>query len=158
MTAGEDQPEPVIIDYAERLGQVIVVQQLSLLMLVISLVLAPDPVDGLAFGGGGQPGAGVGGHAVGRPALDGGRKRLGRRLFGDVEISETPGQGGDHPGPLLVVCPGDHLSGVDHAHKNGRTSIFRLQDFDPSAASSSATSRSGASMIQRPARYSFDSR
>src|SRR5262249_4411821 len=47
------------------------------------------------------------------------------------------------------------LSDVDH--RNGRTSTFRLQCFDPSAASLSATSRSGASMIQKPARCSFDS-
>ena len=36
------------------------------------------------------------------------------------------------------------------AHRNGRTSTFRLQAFDPSAASLSATSRSGASMTQKP--------
>src|SRR5579863_9925119 len=41
---------------------------------------------------------------------------------------------------------------------NGRSSSFRLQAFDPSAASFSATSRLGASMIQKPARNSFDSR
>ena len=114
-----------------RLGRVVVVQQLSLLLLVVALVLAPDPVDGLAVGGGGQPGAGVGGYAVGRPPLDGGRERLGRRLLGDVEVTETPGQGGDHPGPLLVVGLGDRLPDVDHAHRNGRTSIFRLQCLRP---------------------------
>src|SRR5207344_732807 len=74
------------------------------------------------------------------------------------EVTETPGQGGDHPRPLLVVGLGDRLPDVDHAHRNGRTSTFRLQAFDPSAASLSATSRSAASMIQKPARYSFDSR
>src|SRR5664280_202288 len=101
---------------------------------------------------------GVGGYAVGRPPLDGGRERLGRRLFGDVEVTETPGQGGDHPRPLLVVGLGDRLADVDNAHRKGRTSILRLQCFDPSVASLSATSRWGASMIQKPARYSFDSR
>src|SRR5262244_1472134 len=148
----------VCIASAGRLGRVVVVQQLSLLLLVIALVLAPDPVDGLAVGGCGQPGTGVGRYAVGRPPLNSGRERLGRRLLGDVEVTETPGQGGDHPGPLLVVRLGDPLPDVGHAHRNGRTSIFRLQAFDPSAASLSATSRSGASMIQKPARYSFDSR
>src|SRR5262249_55316712 len=92
----------------------------------------------------------------GRPPSDGGRERLGRRVLGDVEVAETPRQRGDHPRPLLVVGAGDRLSDVDH--RNGRTSTFRLQCFDPSAASLSATSRSGASMIQKPARYSFDSR
>src|ERR1700729_1834863 len=40
---------------------------------------------------------------------------------------------------------------------NGRTSTFRLQAFDPSAASLSTTPRSAASKIQRPPRSSFDS-
>src|SRR5262249_22580753 len=113
--------------------------------------------DGLAVGGGGQPGAGVGGYAVGRPPFNSGRERLGRRLLGDVEVTETPGQGGDHPGPLLVVRLGNRLPDAGPAHRNGRTSTFRLQAFDPSAASLSTTSRSGASRIQKPARYSFDS-
>src|ERR1039458_273461 len=81
VTAGEDQPEPLVVDGAGRLGRVVVVQQLSLLLLVAALVLAPDPVDGLAVGGGGQPGAGAGGYAVSRPPPDGGRERLGRRRF-----------------------------------------------------------------------------
>src|SRR5262249_60440489 len=86
---------------------------------------------------------------------DGGRERPGCRLLGDVEVTETPGQGGDRPRPLLVVGLGDRLPDVDDAHsrRNGRTSTFRLQCFDPSAASLSATSRSGASMIQKPPRY-----
>src|ERR671910_3897401 len=134
VTAGEDQPEPVVVDGAGRLGRVVVVRHLSLPVLVVALVLAPDPVDGLAVGGGGQPGAGVGRYAVGRPPLDGGRERLGRRLLGDVEVTETPGQGGDHPRPLLVVGQGDRLPDVDQAHRNGRTSTFRLQAFDPSPA------------------------
>src|SRR5215831_10684601 len=85
----------------------------------------------------------------------GGTPSDGRRLLRDVQITETPGQGRDHPRPLLVVGPGDrHL---DVAHRNGRTSIFRSQTFDASVASLSATSRSGASHTQTPARYSFDS-
>ena len=106
VAAGEDQPEPVVVDGAERLGRVVVVQHLSLLVLVVALVLAPDPVDGLAVGGGGQPRAGVGRHAVGRPPLDGDRERLGRRLLGDVEVTETPGQGRRPPGPTPRGGPG----------------------------------------------------
>src|SRR5207253_7755525 len=121
VTAGEDQPEPLVADGAGRPGRVVAGQHLSLLLLVAALVLAPDPVDRLAVGGGGQPGAGVGGYAVGRPPLHGGRERLGRRFLGDVEVTETPGQGGDHPGPLLVVGPGDRLPDVAHTHRNGRT-------------------------------------
>src|SRR5580704_7102049 len=69
-----------------------------------------------------------------------------------------PGQGGDHPRPLVTVGPADRHLHVDPGHANGRTSTFRLQAFDPSAASFSTASRSAASMIQKPTRYSFDSR
>src|SRR5262249_38056657 len=94
-----------------------------------------------------EPGAGVGRHAVGGPARDGGRERLGRRLLGDVEVAEPPGQGGNHARPLLVVGAGDRLTDFDH--RNGRTSTFRLQAFDPSAASRSGGSRSPAAGAQR---------
>ena len=57
--------------------------------------------------------AGVRRDAVGRPALGGGRERLGGRLLGDVEVTEPPGQGRDHPRPLLVVGLGDRLPDVD---------------------------------------------
>ena len=92
VTAGEDQPEPVVVDGAERLGRVVVGQHQGLPVLVVALVLAPDPVDRLAIGGRGEPRAGVGRDAVGRPPLDGGRERLGRRLFGDVEVAEALGE------------------------------------------------------------------
>ena len=94
MTAGEDQPEPVVVDGAERLGRVgvVVEQHQGLPVLVVAFVLAPDPVDRLAIGGRGEPRAGVGRDAVGRPPLDSGRERLGRRLFGDVEVAEAFGE------------------------------------------------------------------
>ncbi len=115
MTAGEDQPEPVVVDGAEGLGRSGVDQHVSLVLLLVAFVLAPNSIDGLAIGGGGQPGARVGRHAVHRPPLDGGRERLGRGILGDVEVTETPGQAGDHPRPLFVVRLGDRLPDVDHA-------------------------------------------
>src|SRR5690606_34899193 len=117
--------------------------------------LASEPVDGLAVGGGGKPRTGIRGDAVDRPALDGGCERLRGHLLGDVKVAQAPGQGRDHPGPLLAVDPGDHLVGV--SHRNGRSSTRRLQAFEPRAASRSAASRWGASMIQKPPTYSFDS-
>ena len=124
-------------------------------MLAGALVLTPEPVNGLTAGGGGQPGAGIGRNAIGRPPLDGGRERLGGRLLGQVQVTEALGHDGDHPRPFVSVSAGDRLERV---HRNGRTSTFRLQAFDPSVASLRATSRSGASMIQKPTTYSFDSR
>ena len=87
----------------------------------------------------------------------------------DVEVAEAPRQGGDHPGPLLAVSLGDRLLDAERGHDSssaskdssvwkGRTSTLPRQAFEPSAASRSATSRSGASMIQKPPRYSLASR
>src|SRR5512143_1265591 len=168
VTAGEDQPKPLVVDVVagvhravgdEWLRRVVAIQQVGRRLLVVALALTPEPVDGFAGGGGGQPCAGIGGYAVERPPPDGGRERLSCRFLGDVEVAEAPGQSSDHPCPLLVVSLRDRLPNVDHAQpgRNGRTSTFRLQCFEPSAASLRATSRSGASMTQKPMRYSFDS-
>src|SRR5262249_1093558 len=159
VAAGEDEAEPVVVDGAEWLGggggggphQ-------RLPGLFLAPGPAPGPVDGLAGGGRGGPRRPGRGGAVDRPALDGGRERLGGHLLGDVEVPEAPGQGRDHPGPLLAVGPGDHLADVRHPPSNGRSSTLRLQCFEPRAASRSATSRWGASMIQKPAMCSLDSR
>ena len=96
---------------------------------------------------------GLGGDAVGWPPLDGGRERLGRRLLGEVKVTEAPGQGGDYPRPLLLVGPGERLPDADRAHRNDRTSTFRLQAFDPPAASWSLSTSTAAisSGVARPA-------
>jgi len=117
----------------------------------------------LRYSGGGKPCAGVKGYAFGRPALDGDRANASAVASSAMSRSpETPRHGRDHPRPLLSVDLGDHLAKRWHGYSaktwNGRSSILRLQAFDPSAASFSAASRSGASMIQKPARNSFDSR
>src|SRR5262249_58260852 len=77
VAAGEDEAEPVVVDGAEWLGGVGGVgphQRLPVLFLAPGL--APDPVDGLAVGGRGEPRARTRRDAVDRPALDGGRQRL----------------------------------------------------------------------------------
>ena len=61
---------------------------------------------------------GLGGTPRGPPP-DRGRERLSRRLLGDIEVTETPGQGGGRSRPLLTVGPGDRLPDAGHAHKNG---------------------------------------
>jgi hypothetical protein len=50
---------------------------------------------------------------VGEPvdaALPAFRAMIAGRFLGDVEVTEAPGQGGDHPGRLLVVGLGDRLA------------------------------------------------
>jgi hypothetical protein len=82
-----------------------------------TLHLAPDPVDGLAVGGGGQQGAGVGRYAVGRPPLDGGRERLG------CGFRRCPAHSG-------CQCPRERTGGPAHygpGHHRRRTVPHRPQ-------------------------------
>ena len=83
-------------------------------------------------------------------------------------VSHQAGESGDHPGPLVAVGPGDRLvDGVGHGSSSalkdssvwkGRTSTLPRHALEPSAARRSATSRSGASMTQKPPRCSLASR
>src|SRR5690606_7654619 len=158
---------------------------MSLPVLLVAAGLPAKAVESLAGGGGREPRAGIRRDAVVRPAFDGGRERLGGGILRRVEVTETPGQGGDHPGPILAVSLGDRLlddgfvtcdrgrprlavaaqlghdssiAWKDSSVWKGRTSTLPRQAFEPPAAGRSATSRSGASMIQKPPRYSLDSR
>ena len=79
------------------------------------------------------------------------------------EIPHLPMAGGPGTGSLPYSIgrkpgwPQRNRSQLWAVNRNGRTSTFRLQALDPSAARVSATSPSGASMIQKPATYSSDS-
>ena len=169
VAAGEDQSEPVVLDRAGRLGRGVVVHDSGRLVLGVALRLATQPIDCLAGCGGGEPTARIGRYALTRPPLCGRCERLGRRFLGDVEVPETAREVGDHPRPLLMVGTGDRLldggtghgfSGTrtDFSVRKGRTSTVPRHAFDPSAASASATSRSAASMTQKPPRHSRVSR
>src|SRR2546430_6108259 len=73
-------------------------------------------------------------------------------------VRDHCGTDAPHPGPLLAVRPGDRLPHVGPTHRKRPHLDLPIAGLRPSAASLSATSRSAASMIQKPARYSFDSR
>ena len=83
----------------------------------------------------------------------GGRGRGGGRPGGLRPADDRAA--GAQPGRPSAVAAKSLVAPV--AHRKGRTSIFRSQTFDASVASVSATSGSGASHTQTPARYSFDS-
>ena len=89
--------------------------------------------------------AGVGGHAVARPALRGDRERLLRGLLGEVEVAEEADQRSEDASPLLA-------EGLleDRYHSTiGRTSIAPpMLAAGIRAASSIAASRSSASKKQ----------
>ena len=141
MAAGEDQPEPVVLDDAGRLVGCVVGDHEGRLVLGVAVGLAADPVDGPVAGGRGQPAAGVGRYAVDRPLLDGGQERLAGRLLGDVDVAEAADQRGDDPAVLLAVDPldrgrADRVESIRTVTAgsawNGRTSTLPAQAFEPS--------------------------
>ena len=142
MAAGEDEPQPVVLDRAGRLGRAVVVHHQGRLVLGVALGLATEPVDRLAGGRGGEPSAGVGRYAVSWPSLRGRSESLGRGFLGQVEVAEAAREAGDHPRPLLLVDAGDRLrdGGLGHGSiractdssvRKGRTSTVPRQAFDP---------------------------
>ena len=61
------------------------------------LPLAAEPVDRAVAGDPRDPGAGVVGDAVARPALERDREGVLNRVLGEVEVAEDADQGGDRP-------------------------------------------------------------
>ena len=140
MAAGEDQLQPLVGE--GRVFELLVhgLRRLEQRGLARQRALAADAVDRLVAGGCDQPGAGVGGSAVPRPALR--RRREGGLggFLGAVEVAEEADQGGEDPSPLLSE------DALDQRSTTGRTSIappIRAAGIRP--ATSSAASRSSAS-------------
>ncbi len=169
VAAGEDQPQPVVLHRPGGDGRAVVAQPVCRLLLHVAAGLASQPVDGSARGGGGEPAAGVGRYAVPGPPLDRRDPGVGRRLLGEVEVTEAACERGDDPRPLLAVGAGDRLVDRGYRHPSsisctdssvwkGRTSTLPRQALDPSAARASASSRSRASITQKPPRCSLASR
>jgi hypothetical protein len=110
VAAGEDEPEPVIADAAAiTVGRRQVparqfssgrLQQRRLAQLGGLVRAAAQHVDRAVAGGGGQPGAGAGGHAVALPRLQGAGERVLRALLGQVPVAGDRDQGGDDLAPL----------------------------------------------------------
>jgi hypothetical protein len=69
--------------------------------LLAEPLLAAQAVDGAVAGGGGDPRAGVVGHPLPRPSLDGDGEGLLDGLLGQVEVADDPDQGRDRPPRLL---------------------------------------------------------
>jgi len=81
--------------------------------------LAPDVVDRAVARRRDQPGRGVVGGAVARPALGGDREGLLGSLLGEVEVAEEADQGGQDAAPLVAEGRFDQLG----RSSTGRTSI-----------------------------------
>ena len=165
VAAGEDEAEAVVVHACIRVGELVwlvrLVEERGLGMAVVAGGLAAQPVDGAVAGGGGDPPAGVGRQPLLRPPLARDDERLLDHLFGDVDVAEETDQGGDDPAGLLSEDPFE-VGGVDGRHLR-RSAVevvgvaLERTDLDrthaggrPFAAHSSAASRSGASMTQKP--------
>ena len=110
--------------------------------------VAPEPVHGAVAGRRGEPGAGVAGHAVDGPPLEGPGEGVLRALLGEVPVARGPDERGDDAAPLGPERTGDGLLDVVHyisSSQMGRTSMvpaFAVGIFD---ATSMASSRSAQS-------------
>jgi hypothetical protein len=105
MAGGEDEPQAIV---RERIDLALVVvdrpqrrQRRELRALGLQSALAPQPVDRPVAGDAGDPGTGVVGDSIARPALDRDRERLLDRLLGCVEVAQNADQGRNRPSGLL---------------------------------------------------------
>ena len=101
MTAGEDQPKPVVLDalVVKRRG----VAGLGFELLRDSRLRRIEPgasshrVDGLEPARRNEPRAGIGGHALLRPLLERSTEGIVQRVLGQLEVAEQPDQGRKDP-------------------------------------------------------------
>lgn len=128
MAAGEDEPEPVVLDPAvfavstvDGCWFVRDRQPRRFPEFARSRGGAPDPVDGTVAGGGGEPCSGVLGHAVARPGAHGERECVLGAFLGQVPVAGDADEGGHDGAPLVaerlrdrgfgrVVLPGHCVS------------------------------------------------
>ena len=92
MAAGEDQPEPIILDVFVAAGRTLAGQGLDPVgdgaQRGVKACAAAQETDGLEPARRDEPGAAVGGHPRLGPLLGSGDKRVVQRLFGQIEIAE----------------------------------------------------------------------
>ena len=114
MAAGEDQPEPVVLDglivpphRVTRFG----VESLGENRLrCIEPVAPPHAVDGLETAGRNEPRSGISGRSIARPLLH--RRDVGivQRVLGEVEVAKQADQGGEDAPRLGPVDRIDDLA------------------------------------------------
>ena len=167
MTAGEDEPQPVIAHGALLDRLVLGVQQRRLSVLGVAGRLAAQPVDGPVARGGDDPPGRARRQSRGWPPPGRLGERVLDRVLGGVDVAEDAGQDGHR---AAVLRAEDALDvggrGPGHGHGQdqpsamstiGRTSTGSLHAAVALRAQSSAASRSGALMIQNPPMCSLPS-
>src|SRR5207245_8003563 len=138
MTAGKDQPQPVIGERRPvRIGRIVRAAVRGLLALrretrhlLAQQRLTPDVVDPLVPADMDEPGACILRNAGGGPLLDGGREGFLARLLGKIEVPEEPDEGREHAAPFvseyLLDDPGVHARQDTLARARERVSAGRV--------------------------------
>jgi hypothetical protein len=111
VAAGEDEAQPVVLHgphLLEHAGLVVAgCEHRYLAEQLPSTRLAAQAVEGAVVGGGGDPAARVGRHAVGWPFAQGESEGLLDRILGHVEVTKGADQGGHRSAGLLAEDPAD---------------------------------------------------
>src|SRR6185295_19760456 len=151
VTAGEDQPQPVVAHGALLRLRLALREPQRLGLAVVADRLAAQPVERLVAGRRDDPARGGGWHAVDGPAGDRRHERLLHALLGEVDVAERPHEHGDR---AAVLLPED----LRDRHRNGCTSMGNVVASAKRRPQPSASSRSSASTTASPPRYSLPSR
>jgi hypothetical protein len=169
VAASEDQSQPVVGDraafYGVYHGGIVHVSLVGFVRLYEQGQLgaerlpAPQRVQCLASGRGGEPGSWPRGNTVTLPGVQRRYVRLLDALLGQVEVPGNAHRRGEHEGPLVAMrVRHGAFDGGGPAHpKSGLTSTPPRRVAGESWAISSAWSRSRASITVNPPRTSLDS-
>src|SRR5215475_1765580 len=95
VAAGEHQPQAVVAHGSVLVGFVRGTQKLRLGVLVRADRFAAQLVDRPVAGSGDDPAGRTGRHAIGRPAFESGRERIGDSVLGRVDVTEPAHEYGD---------------------------------------------------------------
>ena len=112
MTAGEDQPKPVVLDALVFKGRRLAGLDSELLRDSRLRRVEPGPpphrVDGPEPARRDEPRAGIGGHALLWPSLEGSTEGIVQRVLGQLEVAEQADQGRKDP-PRFRTIDGIHF-------------------------------------------------
>jgi len=115
MAGDEDEAEEVVADGVVDGGVDVVGGELvgafeliaELLVFPVEELVAPEEVDGAIFGGGHEPSCWIVGDSGLGPALEGGNQGVLGEVFGEADVADYAGEGGDE------LCRLDTPDGID---------------------------------------------
>src|SRR5216683_2899686 len=126
VTAGEDQPQPVVSHRTHLLRRVFLpVQQRGLGVAIMARGLPAQLVDRAVPGRRSNPRAGVRRQSGDGPAIDSHCESLLDRFLGDVDVAEEADQGGYAPAVLAPVVAFDLIGADRHRARSFSASSWK---------------------------------